>query len=84
MRFYCSLIIVDKMVCVLEGPLHAVLVPSPNPSSAKTKDGVQEAFEELVQKVLQTPTLYTTDTSSSDGFNVARNSEQPQEDWCGC
>lgn len=54
--------------------------------SAKTRDGVQEAFEELVQKVLQTPALYTTDSSSSEGFNVALNSgdQQSEEGWCGC
>ena len=47
---------------------------------------MQEAFEELVQKVLQTPTLYTTDAAKSEAFNVAQNSQQQdaQEGWCGC
>ena len=31
------------------------------PHSAKTRDGVQEAFQELVHKVLQTPSLYTAE-----------------------
>ena len=52
--------------------------------SAKTRDGVQEAFEELVQKVLQTPSLYTTDSSTSAGFDVAQDSGQAGEGWCGC
>ena len=42
--------------------------------SAKTKDGVQEAFEELVHKVLQTPSLYTTD-SPSTSFSVGAGQE---------
>ncbi|XP_071803357.1 ras-related protein Rab-18-like [Asterias amurensis] len=32
--------------------------------SAKTKDGVQCAFEELVEKIIQTPGLWDTDTKS--------------------
>lgn len=53
--------------------------------SAKTKDGVQEAFEELVHKVLQTPSLYTTDSPSSS-FNVTgQEGEATQEGWgCSC
>ena len=33
-------------------------------ASAKTKEGVQIAFEELVEKILQTPGLWETPTSS--------------------
>lgn len=33
-------------------------------ASAKTKEGVQYAFEELVQKILQTPGLWKKDSSS--------------------
>ena len=54
--------------------------------SAKTKDGVQEAFEELVHKVLQTPSLYTTDSPSSS-FNVGgqEGGASGEEGWgCGC
>ncbi len=32
--------------------------------SAKTKDGVQCAFEELVEKIIQTPGLWENDTKS--------------------
>ena len=52
-------------------------------SSAKTKDGVQEAFEELVHKVLQTPSLYTTDTPSSS-FNVTGQEGGASEEGWGC
>ena len=38
-----------------------VVIGSIPPHSAKTRDGVQEAFQELVHKVLQTPSLYTTE-----------------------
>ena len=33
---------------------------------------MQEASEELVQKVLQTPTLYTTDAAKSEAFNSCK------------
>jgi hypothetical protein len=56
--------------------------------SAKTKDGVQEAFEELVHKVLQTPSLYTTDSPSSGSFSVGGEQEggaSGDGGWgCGC
>ena len=55
--------------------------------SAKTRDGVQEAFEELVHKILQTPGLYTTDSAqTSQGFgltNSSSNANQTTEAcWC--
>jgi len=40
-------------------------------ASAKTKDGVQCAFEELVQKIIQTPGLWEMDQRSQGGFNVS-------------
>lgn len=61
--------------------------------SAKTKDGVQETFEELVQKILQTPSLYTSDGGGGgggrggEGFNVGTNPGNPdyqEQGWCGC
>lgn len=42
--------------------------------SAKTKDGVQDAFEELVQKVIQTPSLWELDTASQRGVNLSDKS----------
>lgn len=43
-------------------------------ASAKTKDGVQCAFEELVQKIIQTPGLWEMDHRSQGGFNVSSQS----------
>lgn len=40
-------------------------------ASAKTKDGVQCAFEELVQKIIQTPGLWESDRRTSSGVNLA-------------
>lgn len=40
-------------------------------ASAKTKEGVQCAFEELVEKIIQTPGLWET---HQQGFSVSRNS----------
>jgi Ras-related protein Rab-18 len=39
-------------------------------ASAKTKEGVQCAFEELVEKILQTPGLWETD---QHGFSLSRS-----------
>ena len=53
--------------------------------SAKTRDGVQEAFEELVHKILQTPGLYTTDSAQpSQGFGLANNSDSQTSEGCMC
>jgi len=49
--------------------------------SAKTRDGVQEAFEELVHKVLQTPSLYVS-SEAKDSVRVGGDSGQ-QDSWCG-
>jgi len=47
-------------------------------ASAKTKDGVQCAFEELVQKVIQTPGLWEADSSSQRGMGLTDGvNEQP-------
>ena len=55
------------------------------PYSAKTRDGVQEAFEELVHKILQTPSLYTVaGDGGGDGFNVAQSHDQTEGGWCAC
>lgn len=52
-------------------------------ASAKTRDGVQEAFEELVHKVLQTPGLYTVDVPK-DSLALGSSQEGYQGDgWCG-
>ena len=54
--------------------------------SAKTRDGVQEAFEELVHKILQTPGLYTTDSTqtSQGGFGLTNSSSNVNQTTEGC
>lgn len=42
--------------------LECIFFSSHAEASAKTKDGVQCAFEELVEKILQTPGLWESDT----------------------
>lgn len=50
-------------------------------ASAKSKEGVQCAFEELVQKVIQTPGLWESDTRQ--GFSL-QGDDAPAESWCNC
>jgi len=49
-------------------------------SSAKTKEGVQTAFEELVEKIIQTPGLWET---TRGGIRVATSDREGQGDG-GC
>ncbi|KAL1116685.1 hypothetical protein AAG570_005157, partial [Ranatra chinensis] len=42
-------------------------------SSAKTNEGVQCAFEELVQKILQTPGLWETHPNSGKNITISAN-----------
>ena len=47
-------------------------------ASAKTKEGVECAFEELVEKIIQTPGLWEANDS-----NIQLNDENvPQNSWC--
>lgn len=46
-------------------------------ASAKTKDGVQCAFEELVEKILQTPGLW--ETHRSEGLKLDENVSQNED-----
>lgn len=41
-------------------------------SSAKTKEGVQCAFEELVEKIIQTPGLWEMNSDRKRGIQVAQ------------
>lgn len=72
---------------VISKPLFTCLLITFLCLSAKTKDGVQEAFEELVHKVLQTPSLYTSDYPSGS-FNVGGGQEggaASESGWgCSC
>ena len=53
-----------------------VCLPPPGPeASAKTKDGVQCAFEELVEKILQTPGLWESD---HPGQGVRLGEQEPR------
>ncbi|EFX68330.1 hypothetical protein DAPPUDRAFT_301483 [Daphnia pulex] len=51
-------------------------------ASAKTKDGVQMAFEELVQKIIQTPGLWEVDASSQRGMSLSDRTEGGQPWSC--
>eukprot|EP00056_Hartaetosiga_gracilis_P021235 m.23325 g.23325 ORF g.23325 m.23325 type:complete len:63 (+) comp8963_c0_seq2:537-725(+) len=50
--------------------------------SAKTKEGVQQAFEELAHQILDTPELYQT---QEEGLSLNKEEETGAlEDMCGC
>ncbi|KAJ8917479.1 hypothetical protein NQ315_005526 [Exocentrus adspersus] len=49
-------------------------------ASAKTRDGVQTAFEELVQKVIQTPALW--ESYAGDNIHIGEKGHPPQS-GCG-
>ncbi|KAK6618551.1 Ras- protein Rab-18 [Polyplax serrata] len=49
-------------------------------SSAKTKDGVQTAFQELVQKIIQTPGLW--EANPYDKINLSNSQEAEYESSC--
>ncbi|NXK41355.1 RB18B protein, partial [Piprites chloris] len=51
-------------------------------TSAKTQDGVQQAFEELVIKILQTPSLWDKSTEKP-GVQLMESSAQQQKSFCG-
>jgi Ras-related protein Rab-18 len=50
-------------------------------ASAKTKDGVQCAFEELVQKIIQTPGLWEADTSTQRGMALSGINTLDSQPW---
>ncbi|XP_027751809.1 ras-related protein Rab-18-B-like isoform X2 [Empidonax traillii] len=51
-------------------------------TSAKTQDGVQHAFEELVLKILQTPGLWDKSTEKR-GVRLVESSAQQSKSLCG-
>ena len=56
-------------------------------ASAKSKEGVQCAFEELVQKIIQTPGLWESDHNAIGfGLHNRRDSISSQigQNWCNC
>lgn len=51
-------------------------------ASAKTKEGVEIAFEELVEKILQTPGLWENRSNGFNGLNVRSNFPSNQAKNC--
>ncbi|CAB3221264.1 unnamed protein product [Arctia plantaginis] len=52
-------------------------------SSAKTQEGINLAFEELVQKIIETPGLWETGGSSSN-IRITNDSERRQQEQSSC
>ncbi|CAK9300548.1 unnamed protein product [Gordionus sp. m RMFG-2023] len=52
-------------------------------ASAKTKDGVNTAFEELVEKILQTPALYEN-KGKSKTFSIIDDDNENNQVGCWC
>jgi len=51
-------------------------------ASAKTKEGVECAFEELVEKIIQTPGLWEADDSNIQLTDQIINSKSWCQSWC--
>lgn len=52
-------------------------------ASAKTKDGVECAFEELIEKIIQTPGLWEpNDAAARKGINLEDETNN-DDGWCG-
>ena len=52
-------------------------------ASAKTKEGVTVAFEELGEKIIQTPGLWEAAGGRKPGFTVARGDQGADQGACG-
>ncbi|KAI8093579.1 ras family-domain-containing protein [Halteromyces radiatus] len=52
--------------------------------SAKTKIGVEEAFEELVTKIIETPSLWQKKTTTSSTLRMTNGSESTDTSSCAC
>ncbi|CAD5208284.1 unnamed protein product [Bursaphelenchus xylophilus] len=50
-------------------------------ASAKTREGVQCAFEELIEKILQTPGLWE---GNSGGVQLRQFTDEDSPQWCNC
>jgi len=52
-------------------------------ASARTREGVQIAFEELVQKIIQTPVLWQSEhRSQQKGFHAGDSDQQTESSGC--
>ncbi|CAG8477631.1 2756_t:CDS:2 [Cetraspora pellucida] len=52
--------------------------------SAKTRVGVKEAFDELVTKIIETPSLWQKKERQPDNINVSRSAQTKQENSACC
>ncbi|ORZ23046.1 ras family-domain-containing protein [Absidia repens] len=52
--------------------------------SAKTKIGVEEAFEELVTKIIETPTLWQKKSAPSSSLRVTSGSHESMDNGSSC
>jgi len=50
-------------------------------ASAKTREGVNLAFEELIEKILQTPGLWE---SNAGGMHLRNQDDDENPSWCNC
>lgn len=68
-------------------PTHVFLLFLPcivaSEASAKTRDGVQCAFEELVEKILQTPGLWESSMQSQGGVQLDQGQTAGGGGSCG-
>ncbi|RCH79671.1 hypothetical protein CU097_002120, partial [Rhizopus azygosporus] len=53
--------------------------------SAKTKVGVRQAFEELVEKIIETPSLWQKNTAPNSSVRIEQENKQDAGyDYCAC
>jgi len=53
-------------------------------ASAKSREGVQCAFEELVQKIIQTPGLWESDHQLSNNLTLSEDRASQYGSYCSC
>ena len=51
-------------------------------ASAKTREGVQVAFEELVEKIIQTPQLWENSQSKAKGTTLSLDQQSAYSSGC--
>ncbi|KAI8047454.1 P-loop containing nucleoside triphosphate hydrolase protein [Thamnidium elegans] len=52
--------------------------------SAKTKVGVKQAFEELVEKIIETPSLWQKDATPNSTVRMTDDNTKQNSDSCAC
>lgn len=53
-------------------------------SSAKTSTGVQQTFEELLRKILETPELCTAESNPGGSVHPSANGQGSYSESCSC